>query len=283
MATSGSTDFTLTRDDIITEALEILDSVATSASVPSDDTTSANRTFNIFVKALQTDGVLLWKREWTQVQLTASTIVSNSGTNYVCRKSHTSSAADEPGTGANWTTYWETTTDTAGGAWALSTSYNFIADFTMDSKYISVDQVFLREEINGKTYDYNVDVRPFGDYLTITDKNTTSGSISHSVFFEESLSQLTGYLYPKPETNMVVHALAQSTIEDFDAGTDNPDFPVRWFEALVYGLVVRLAPKYGVIGDRLAQFSIIYEQALKKAQEDNKEHTPLHIRPTYSP
>lgn len=55
MATSGSTDFTLTRDEIITEALENIGVLASGESLESADITSAARTFNIVLKSLQAD------------------------------------------------------------------------------------------------------------------------------------------------------------------------------------------------------------------------------------
>jgi len=281
MATSGSTDFTLTRDDIIKESLEIIDSLATGASVPSADTTSVSRTFNMFIKALQTDGAELWTRSVIQQTLSASSVVSQSGSNYTSVLSHTSAADNQPGIGANWTTYWEITTDTAGGAWALSTAYNFIGDFTLDGQYIGVDQVFIREETNGKTYDYPAKIEPFGAYLDLVDKISTSGGVPTSVFLDEGLSAISGYMYPIPTTSMVLHLMAIRTIEDLDSATDNPDFPVRWFETLSLGLAVRLAPKYGVWGDKLAQLSSMYENALSKAKKDGKESLALFMAPTY--
>jgi len=282
MATSGSTNFTLTRDDIITEALEIVDSLSTGETVPTADTTSVARTFNIFIKAIQLEGASLFTRTWTQKAVTASYVASNGGSNYKCSKSHTSGATDEPGVGANWTTYWQITLDTATGAWATSTAYNFIGDFTLDATYISIDQTFIRESINGKSYDYKVRNEPFGNYLDISDKASTSSGVPTVVYYDEGLSAITGYLYPPPETSMVIHVLATRTIEDFDVGGDAPDFPVRWFETLALGLAVRIAPKYGIWGEKLGQLSAMYEKSLKKAKADDKEHVSLFISPTYA-
>jgi len=281
MATSGSTDFTLTRDDIIKDALETIDALSTGATVPSADTTTANRTFNMFIKALQTDGTDLWTRSWIQKALTATSVVSNGGSNYKAVITHTSASATEPGVGANWTSSWEITTDTAGGAWATSTAYNFIGDFTLDGTYIRVDQVFIRDEVNGKTYDYPATLEPLGNYLDLVDKVSSSGGVPTSVFLDEQLSAITGYMYPVPTSNMVLHLLAIRTIEDFDSSTDNPDFPVRWFETLSLGLATRLAPKYGIWGDKLAQLSSMYENALSKAKKDGKESVTLFMEPTY--
>jgi hypothetical protein len=38
----------------------------------------------------------------------------------------------------------------------------------------------------------------------------------------------------------------QRTIEDFDSGTDNPDFPQEWYLPLALNLAVLIAPKFGL-------------------------------------
>jgi len=56
----------------------------------------------------------------------------------------------------------------------------------------------------------------------------------------------------------------QKPFEDFDASTDNPDFPQEWFEALKYGLATRLAGEYGVSMDDRKQ--LLYEAQSIKAE-----------------
>lgn len=46
--------------------------------------------------------------------------------------------------------------------------------------------------------------------------------------------------------NNVVRIVYQRPYEDFDASTDEPDFPQEWFEALKFNLADRLAPEYGL-------------------------------------
>ena len=41
-----------------------------------------------------------------------------------------------------------------------------------------------------------------------------------------------------------VYFTYQRPIEDFDAVSNEPDFPQEWYETLVYGLAARLAPKF---------------------------------------
>jgi hypothetical protein len=60
MATSGSTDFDLTRDDIITEALELLGVLPEGATPTADQLTSSARTLNQMIKAWQSKGTQLF-------------------------------------------------------------------------------------------------------------------------------------------------------------------------------------------------------------------------------
>ena len=54
--------------------------------------------------------------------------VKNNGVVYVCKESHTSSGATEPGAGANWTDYWVMSNDMDVDDWADATEYENITD-----------------------------------------------------------------------------------------------------------------------------------------------------------
>lgn len=57
-------------------------------------------------------------------------------------------------------------------------------------------------------------------------------------------------LWPLPsaywQTNGQLYIRYQRQFQDFDSATDEPDFPVEWHEALIYSLAARLAPEYSV-------------------------------------
>jgi len=44
----------------------------------------------------------------------------------------------------------------------------------------------------------------------------------------------------------IIEIRAQFPFSDFDSSTDEAQMPPEWFEALIYGLAVRLAPEYGL-------------------------------------
>lgn len=57
-------------------------------------------------------------------------------------------------------------------------------------------------------------------------------------------------LWPAPDqysqTNRTVFFVYQKAFDEFDAGTDTPDFPQVWLEPLIYSLAHRLAPEFGL-------------------------------------
>jgi len=71
--TSGSTDFSVTRDDIIKRALRLIGVVAQGETPTTDQTTEAAFALNSLVKAWQADGMPLWAIKSYSVPLTAGT------------------------------------------------------------------------------------------------------------------------------------------------------------------------------------------------------------------
>jgi len=71
--TSGSTDFSVTRDDIIKRALRLIGVLAQGETPTTDQTTEAALALNGLVKAWQTDGMPLWALKTYSVPLSAGT------------------------------------------------------------------------------------------------------------------------------------------------------------------------------------------------------------------
>jgi hypothetical protein len=73
MTTSNSTVFNLTRDQIINGALRILGVLSTGQTAESNQITEAAEALNIFIKALEAEGMPLWGMVDYAVPLTAAT------------------------------------------------------------------------------------------------------------------------------------------------------------------------------------------------------------------
>lgn len=60
MTTSSSTNFTLTRDEIIQEALEQIGAIGIGDTISATDITTCSRTLNMMIKAWEAKGIHLW-------------------------------------------------------------------------------------------------------------------------------------------------------------------------------------------------------------------------------
>ncbi len=241
MATSGSFDWTMTRDQLIEDALQDIGALGQGQTASAAQVSEASTVLNRIVKNWQAEGIRLWTIDWKTKTFTASSVVTNGGDTYTCIRSHTSSASNEPGVGADWTTYWKKT-GTGGSAWATSTSYSAIGDFTVDSDTIGIDRAFIRYN----NVDYPVEIIGRDEYASIPDKSATGRPTK--LWFEMKLDgSSVVYLYPQPDkTDYVLHYFRVRKLEDFDNSGDTPDFPERWIAPLQAELAYRLSFKYGL-------------------------------------
>lgn len=87
------------------------------------------------------------------------------------------------------------------------------------------------------------------EYNALPTKTTATGP-STAWYYSPQLSSGILYVWPVPtssETSDTFSITYLKTIEDFDASSDDPDFPSEWLEALTYNLAVRIAPAFGIV------------------------------------
>jgi len=73
MAVSGSTDFSVNRDQLIRDSLSMVGAQAPDEAMTDSELQEASRTLNMMLKAWQTDGLQLWLRRSVSVVLIADT------------------------------------------------------------------------------------------------------------------------------------------------------------------------------------------------------------------
>jgi hypothetical protein len=73
MAVSGSTDFSVNRNELILDALTLIGVRDMDESITNSDLQLASRTLNMMLKAWQTKGLQLWQRRSTSITMVAST------------------------------------------------------------------------------------------------------------------------------------------------------------------------------------------------------------------
>ncbi len=240
MTTSGSSDFDLTRNQIVNSALRKAGAIAQGDSASSDMLSEASEALNVIVKWLNNKGLRLWKREWwTKTFTAASEVTGTDGLIYTCTRSHTSAATNTPITGANYKSYWKQTGST-GGVWVVSTSYSAIGEFQFDADVIGVEKAFLR--YSGS--DTPLAIQSFSDYMDNTSKDDFGQPSQLAV---EQLLRFKGYLWPQPNnTSYILNVLQYTKLEDFDASGNTPDFDSGWLRYLIFQTAADLGPEYAL-------------------------------------
>lgn len=194
MTTSGTYDFSVNRDQLITGALRLAGVIAQGETPSASQVSDAATTLNMMVKAWMADGMPLWAIRTVTIT---------------------------PVAGQNTYTYNTPKLLKPIQAWNRQTSSQ--VDIPM--------RMISRQE-------YNI----------LGNKSTTGNPIQ--LFFNPNLNSTEIKLFPTPDATSaaqnVIYIVAQVPYQDFDTATDTPDFPQEWYEAIKYGLAVRLAGEYNI-------------------------------------
>lgn len=277
MATSGSIDFSVSRDDIITEALEQMGVLGEGQSPSADQLTSMSRTLNMMVKAWQADGLNLFAVQKLYVYLEkekdeyslGSTTTDHISTEY--NRTTTSSAASATDTTIEassisgmsdadyigvklddgtmqWTTIngapagsTVTLTDALTGDVASGNTVYFYT--TKANRPMKIKNVILSDAITAQ--DTPIWKVTRSEYIDLPNK-TSDGEVNQ-IYYDPQVTL--GVMHVWPRSNSVDKYLTlwvQRTLEDFDAASDNADFPQEWFLPLALNLAAVSCPKYGV-------------------------------------
>jgi hypothetical protein len=205
MATSGSTNFSTTRDALIKYALLQIGAIGEGDTPNATQLTDGAYMLNLVVKHLQAkEGMPLWARKQTSFSLTASSSFTI-------------------GVGATVNT----------------------------PRPIRIYSAFIRDTSATPDSDVKLHLLTRSEYDQLSSKEQTG---SPSCFFYEpagAQGSVSGtiYLWPKPDSasvaNKTVYITYQRPFEDFDASSDEPDFPQEWYFPVMWRLAWSLGPSYG--------------------------------------
>lgn len=106
--------------------------------------------------------------------------------------------------------------------------------------------------------------------------NKTSSGNPIQCFYEPLIDYGILHVFPVPSSNEqasnTINIVYQRPYEDFDSSTDTPDFPQEWYDAITYGLAVRLAGEYQISTEvrRIlqAEAAVIKQEALNFGTEE---------------
>lgn len=317
MATSGSIDFTVTRDQIIKDSLLLIGAVGAEESVDSSDQAIAARMLNMMIKDWHNKGVNLWRYQEgilfldTQNQasytlasgssgddFTDSAVITTLGaaeaasqTELTVTSSTGMTASDYIGVVLDDGTLHETTivsvdnsttiTITSGLASAAASGNKVYTYTTKGNRPIRIDSVRWRDSSD---LDRELNEISRDEYFELPTKETSNGDPS-AFYYDPRRGNTQGgilYLWPRPnDLSGHLRVTYTRTIEDFDNATDNPDFPQEWLLTLVYGLAALLAPLYGKDQKLTESIGIIAEQKLQDALDYDNQPESSFIVPDW--
>jgi hypothetical protein len=275
VATSGSVDFSVSRDNLIEDALRHAGIIGIEDSASSVQKTWAARLLNMMVKAWGAHGPALWARKvgyilpqtdtneidlgatgdhatasYTQTTLSssavdgASTVVVASATG-ISNGYYIGVETDE---GMHWTTVngapvgtTVTLTDALVGD-AASGAYVWVYQ-TKLVRPLHIFEAYVRNE-DGNT-EYPIDVVAKQIYESMGNKETES--TPNLLAYEPLLDNGRVYIQPRiAGGETIIKIVFQRPFEDFDAANDTPDFPQEWYLALMLGLASLCAGAGGI-------------------------------------
>uniref|UniRef100_A0A6M3ILB3 Putative structural protein n=1 Tax=viral metagenome TaxID=1070528 RepID=A0A6M3ILB3_9ZZZZ len=288
MATSGSTDYNVDRNDIIDEALEQIGRKAAEQTIPNAIYASCGRSLNMLIKAWGAEGIGLWKdREIAVFQAYEgySIDIGPSGDHatesYVKTEIETAAASGDATievdsisgiTNGDYigielddkTLQWTTINGVPAGTTITLTAVLTDAAAVDNHVYTYTTKAvrplgFSEARVhygNGDT-ENSIEIIGRKEYMEISNKLSTG--VANSVYYDPQLTD--GVLKVWSACNDVKNWLmmtAQMPIEDFDAGTDDADFAQEWFLPLSLNLAVLIAPKFGVTVSKTLMLNALY-------------------------
>lgn len=305
MATSGSADFTLNARQIIVGAREHLGILETP---PADAFARDLLALNLMIKSLGTK-IRVWTSESATLFLEAGTEsydLTDADTHCVSSFVETTtaddstagdadidvtsivgiSASDVIGIRYSATAFqWTTVNGAPGGSTVTLTDVltndvdSGAAIFTFTpTAIIGKPLNIVNVQRKNQTVDTPIWLISEEEYFDQPSK-TSQGTITQ-VYYDRRLT--TGILYVWPTSTTVIDMLRfryQRVVEDFDAATNNPDFPQEWLETLTYNLAVRRAPSYGVAPR--PDVVLMAAELLNALESFDTEDTSTFFQPEY--
>ena len=302
MTTSGSIDFSVSRDQLIESALKHISVLGDGVTPSATQLSEASVILNMIVKAKMADGMPLWAMKTgyilPQTGVTAINLGVTGDHATLSYTQTTSSAAAVAGA---------STISVTSSTGFASTYYIGIelADNTMQWTTIngapSGTTITLTEALTGamssgaQVYVYQtklqrplrivdayrtnvltstrapINIRTYQQFHALG--NFTDASIPNQIYYDPQVTNGILNVYPQFSTgDYVLEIRFHRPFEDFDAAADTPDFPQEYYLPLMVTLAWLLAPKNGVPLDerKLLQqeAQMLWDNALSNGTEE---------------
>lgn len=314
MATSGSSDFNVVRDDLIKDALLLLGAIRGSETPNAKLVSDGARLLNAMVKHWQGRQLHVWT-------VTEATLFPQPG-----QVKYAISNASSSDHVTSTSSFVKTEIATAASSGAST--------ITVDSDTGISDGDYIGIVVDDGTVHWTtVNGTPASDVITLTDVLDDSSAVDNEVyaytskivrplkivdarwvdadtgyetpvitmmanldyrrlpnktqvgpvvnmFYDRQLTTGQAYLWQVPSVfEGYVNFTCHRPIEDFDAAGDNPDLPQEWIQTLYFNLAKIWAPQFDVPADRFTKISNMADQFLDDMEGWDREDTSTDFQP----
>lgn len=310
MATSGSSDFNRTRDELIKAAYRKIGAIRATQTPNAQLITDGAEALNALVKHWQGKGLHIWtETEATLFPQAGQTqyAISNAATSDHVTQSFVSTAiATEANSGASTITvdsdsgissgdfigivvddgsvHW-TTVNGAPAANVITLTAVLDDSAAVDNKVYAYTSKIVRplKVIDARWVDSSsgiesphITMMSRLDYRRLPNK-AQAGAVTQA-FYDPQLTAGQMHLWHVPAVfDGYVNFTWLRPIEDFDAAGNNPDLPQEWVRTIIWNLAVDLAPEFDVPPQKFAQIKALADEFLDDMEDWDRENEPVEF------
>ena len=309
MATSGSKNFAITRSDIINAALRKLGVYDQQEAPSSADTQNAALQLNMMVKEWTARGIDNWLRQevtlflqpdtqsyslgtanatTSYVDTTLSAAVSASATTIPVTSSTGMTAGDFIGIKQDSDTiHWDTiasvdsatqVTITTGITSAAASGKRVYAYTTKAGRPQKILTAYRRD-----TGNLDTSITMIGEEEYRDQSNKGSSGPPVQAYYHPTLTTGTLYVWPVDggaSWDKLIF-IGQYLPDDFDSTSDNPQFPIEWGNALVWGLAAEMSTEFGLTEQEQARLWTVAEKKLRDVLYYDVENASMIVSLDY--
>lgn len=272
MPSSGSKDFSVTRTSIIEAALRKTGQYDVGEPMSPEELADAAFALNVFVKGLAARDIdLPWRSTITLFLQPAqqSYRIGPSGDEATASYRETTLSTDEATNSTSLgltsttgmtnndrigvklddgTIHWTTISNVGAGTIAAglasaASAGNAVYSYT--SKTTRPRKLIFAHRRDPQDYDTPVDLIGEIAYRSLSQKGQQAPT--NQVYYSPTLTNGTLYVWPANDGSVdKLVLIGQLYPDDFDAASNEPEFPIEWTNVLIYGTAAELGPEYGL-------------------------------------
>lgn len=308
MATSGSYDFALDRDGLITAAYRFIGAIAVGENPTTDELTNGGQILNLMLKGWQAEGIALWLNKKATLFLdynTQSYSIGPSGGNVCLTSDAVKTEVRVAASSTDTTLEVDSTTGMTAGDYIGVQLDDGTLQWTTIDTVTDTDTLELTDAltddvaVDNHVYTYTTKLqRPLGiiearrvdkdnistplfelsrqEYMALSLKSALG--ITTQYYFDPQLTNAALYVWPT--ASLVTDTLEMTVkmpIQDMDASADDGEFPVEWSEAVVLNLARRIGIQLGVPVDK--ELKELAAEAKYMAKTFDDETASLYFQP----